>query len=432
MKKVKFALSIILSVCLILPVFSVSAETVENTKNIKKAYDETINYLSGLTEKADAAVGSAGGEWMVLALARANAKTKTGFFCRYKATVEKYVEEKINDKEQLHRAKSTDNSRVILACVAAGIDPRNIKGHNLIKGLSSLSFVEGQGINGPVFALLALDSYNFDVVENSENPQDTATREKLISSVLSKFTNGGWNYGFGAADPDMTAMAIQSLAPYYSKNNEVKEKVDQALTTLSNMQNNNGGYTSWGSENSESIAQVLVALTSLKINPLTDSRFIKNGKTLLDALNVFAVEGGGFKHTSTTGLNAMATEQAAYALVSFFRTQNGKKSLYDMTDTDFEIGTHYWDNGVVTKEPSVSYTGIKTFTCVSCGATRTETLAKLSDIHTDNGNANGNSNGNSAETKSPKTKDVAAPFVLVVSSLGLALILINKNKKRVF
>ena len=38
---------------------------------------------------------------------------------------------------------------------------------------------------------------------------------------------------------------------------------------------------------------------------------------------------------------------------------------------------HTWNAGEVTKQPTTAETGIKTYTCSSCGATRTETLAKL-------------------------------------------------------
>ena len=44
---------------------------------------------------------------------------------------------------------------------------------------------------------------------------------------------------------------------------------------------------------------------------------------------------------------------------------------------------HTWDAGVVTKEPTTTETGIKTYTCTfdGCGATRTEELPKKEDAH---------------------------------------------------
>ena len=42
---------------------------------------------------------------------------------------------------------------------------------------------------------------------------------------------------------------------------------------------------------------------------------------------------------------------------------------------------HVWDNGKVTKEPTETETGIKTYTCTLCGETKTETIPKLTHEH---------------------------------------------------
>ena len=42
---------------------------------------------------------------------------------------------------------------------------------------------------------------------------------------------------------------------------------------------------------------------------------------------------------------------------------------------------HVWDNGKVTKEPTETETGIKTYTCTRCGETKTETIPKLTHEH---------------------------------------------------
>ena len=93
-------------------------------------------------------------------------------------------------------------------------------------------------------------------------------------------------------DVDMTAMVIQALAPYYKTNTEVRTAVDTALALLSDRQDVNGGYASYGDANSESNAQVLVALTALGIDPEADARFLKNGHSVVDALCAYYVGGG--------------------------------------------------------------------------------------------------------------------------------------------
>ena len=46
-----------------------------------------------------------------------------------------------------------------------------------------------------------------------------------------------------------------------------------------------------------------------------------------------------------------------------------------------ETCQHVWDNGKVTKEPTETETGIKTYTCTLCGETKTETIPKLTHEH---------------------------------------------------
>lgn len=56
----------------------------------------------------------------------------------------------------------------------------------------------------------------------------------------------------------------------------------------------------------------------------------------------------------------------------------------DATYTRVKTGAvHEWNQGVVTKEPTTTETGIKTYTCTfdGCGATKTETLPKKEDTH---------------------------------------------------
>ena len=127
-------------------------------------------------------------------------------------------------------------------------------------------------------------------------------------------------------------MASQALAPYSAGNETIKAAVDKALTVLSGLQLADGGFASWGNANCESNAQVLVALTALGIDPAEDSRFAKNGKTVLDALAGYYVEGGGFKHIANGELDGMATEQGYYALAAYYRLMNKQSGLYDMRD----------------------------------------------------------------------------------------------------
>ncbi len=217
----------------------------------------------------------------------------------------------------------TEYERTTLAVLAAGGDPTNISGQNLIEKMCN-SDMDSQGINAYVFGLIALDSKNFKVPDNAK-----WTRDALIKAILNNKTkDGGWSYAGDSADPDMTGMAISALAPYYSTNSDVKSAVDAAVETLSKIQKDDGGFVSCGIENSESSAQVIIGLCANGIDPTTDSRFVRNGKNPMDSLLSFATsDNKGFGHTDTS-LNGMSTEQGLEAVAAYnlFKSKGG--SLY--------------------------------------------------------------------------------------------------------
>ena len=297
-----------------------------------KVSDPYINTGDYMEKLGTPNVGAIGGEWMVIGLARSG-RTVPGVEDYYQKAVE-YVQQSIDpDTGRLHKAKSTDNSRMILALTAIGKDVTNVGGYNLLAGLSDLEYVKYQGNNGPIWALLALDSGNYPVPSGG-----TTTRQALIDEILRVQTSdGGWTVSGDKADSDMTGMALTALAPYYTKDLKVQEAIDKAIARLSEMQDEDGGYsTSYDGTTkiatSESISQVVTALSALGINADTDPRFVKNGNSVIDALLRYYVKGGGFKHIMDGELDGMATEQAYYALTAYYRFLSGKTNLYDMTD----------------------------------------------------------------------------------------------------
>ena len=334
----------------------------EQSKRLQEIYKTTGDFMATLGTPT---VNSTGGEWMVIGLARSGRPVPAGYY----DNVVEYVKAMADANERLHRAKVTDNARVILGLTAIGKDVTNVGGHNLLKGLDNMAYVQKQGINGPIFTLIALDSHNYPTMGD-------VTREKLIQVILdAQLPGGGWTLSGENADTDMTAMAIQALAPYYKTNETVKAAVDKALEALSALQRNDGGFDSWGTINSESCAQVIVALTALGIDPATDSRFVKNGSTVLDALASFYVTGGGFKHTADGERNGMATEQGYYALAAYFRFVNGQTSLYDMSDVTIQIDshTHAFGAWTVTTPATCTTDGVETRSC-ACGETETRII----------------------------------------------------------
>lgn len=287
--------------------------------------EKTARYLQAqIPEPTCAAVG---GDWLVFGLARSGLKAPQKYFDTYYKNVEDYI---VSVDGVLSRKKNTEYSRVILALTAIGKNPADAAGFNLLLPLGDFDETVRQGVNGAIFALLALDSGGYEIPEAPE-AETQATRELYVGELLRReIPDGGWALTGGTPDADVTAMALQALAKYRDRQ-DVEDAVQRGLAALSALQEPNGAYLSWDEENSESVCQVIVALTELGIS-LDDERFVKNGQTLPQVLERFACEDGSYRHSLNGNSDEMATEQAFYALAAIHRAETGKTTLYVMTD----------------------------------------------------------------------------------------------------
>ena len=393
-------------------------------QKLNKSMQETAALMYKTIPKP--VVASIGGEWTVLSLARSGIKVPKKYYEDYYKRVEKTVKD---SKGILHRMKFTEYSRVILALTAINKDVTDVGGYNLLSYLSDFDNVKKQGINGPIFALIAFDAGNYDIPIDKKASVQT-TRQGIIDFILDKEIHkgtskaGGWALSGTDPDPDITFMAIQSLANYMDQK-EVKEAVDRALKIMSKKQLSTGGYNSWGTENCESTAQAIVALTALGIDIDTDSRFIKTDKkgnknTLMDGMMQFYCKGGGFAHVnegydggggSGTGLNAMATDQGMYALDAYYRYINGKNKLYDMTDASQTLAIG--NNPDLEKKPN------------NDNNNNDNNNQNTNQGNRNNGNTNGNINGNTGN-KNVKTDNQGNKKY--TSNVGGKKVTTNENK----
>ena len=287
--------------------------------------DKTGEFLH--SSVADPTFGSVGGEWLIMGLARSGLEISDEYYEIYFQNLCAYTAQQGG---VLHAKKYTEYSRVILAVTAIGRDPADVGGFNMLQPLADFEQTVFQGINGPIFALLALDCGNYEIPENTVGSTQ-ATRDLYADYIINaQLENGGWSLMGGEAEIDVTAMALQALAKYQDRK-DVAEAVEKGLAVLSERQNDQGGYQYNAAESvsSESVSQVIVALAELGI-ALDDSRFVKNGNTLLDALMQFQQADGGFAHLMDGETDLLATEQAFYALVAANRIAQGESSLYRM------------------------------------------------------------------------------------------------------
>ena len=301
----------------------VPAQAAVSQSDVSAAITDTAAYLQNTVSKPQ--VGSIGGEWAVLGLARSGYNVPAQYFQDYYSVVEQYVRER---NGILHERKYTEYSRVIVALSAIGKDARSVAGYDLTKALGDFDNTVWQGMNGPIWALIALDSAGYPM-PNNPSAKTQATRQMYVDYILNKqLSDGGWNLnnGSGESDPDITGMALQALANYQDQT-AVASAIQKALACMSKQQNSNGGFTS-----EESTVQMIVGLTALGIS-LDDTRFVKGRNTLLDDLMSYYTKGAGFAHSKDgSGDTLMSTEQGLYALVAVQRAQQGKNSLYQMSD----------------------------------------------------------------------------------------------------
>jgi hypothetical protein len=302
------------------PVYAATEDKVEG------AYTAAANYLCDAVRTPR--LGPVGGEWLVLGLLRGGYEVPEGYYARY---YEELVADVTAQGGVLSQRKYTEYSRVILALTAMGKDPRDVGGYDLLLPLGDFDKTVLQGISGPIWALIALDSGGYGMPEN-HNALTQATRELYVENILHRqLADGGFALAGTAADPDTTAMALLALAKYQDRK-DVETASGKALSCLSALQEADGGYSSWGVSCAESTVQAILALCALTVK-LDDPRFVKSGITLMDNLLAFQTENGGFAHISGADEpNQMATEQALLALAAVRRTEAEQSGLFEIND----------------------------------------------------------------------------------------------------
>lgn len=273
------------------------------------------NSLADLSQKND--------PWVIIELAKAGKLELAKDLEGYKASAYELI------TTATDKTKATELEKAIIALSALGIDATDItvagKKYNAVSALENTAI---NNISAVMFALTAIDSGKYNVAESS-----VLDRTKLINDLLGKQTaDKGWCYWGDKADADMTAMVVQSLAPYYTAgsaeeagiSNELYDRVklacNEAIIRLSEMQLADGTYG-----NANSTEMVLLALSAVGINGNRDNRFIKNGNSVYFGVLKFALnDESGFCYTVGDKYNTMATEQGMRALIAFYKfRENG-------------------------------------------------------------------------------------------------------------
>ena len=358
-KRTKLVLVTLLVICICLAGIPTQGSRASSVKDLDPPFETVMtnvgNYIFSVDTKPDYS-----STWNVIGLIRSGRVITQEYKDTYYENTVRYLQD--NDW-QITRAKYSDYSKLILGMTVIGKDATDISGHNLLEYLSDFKKVTLQGLNGPIWALIALKSHPSYSIPQVSGVSEQTTEEGLISYLLSKQLKEpgkeGWNLLATGTTPDtdITGMTIQALSPYYGKRDDVTEAVDKALEWLSSAQNEQGGYSTLNGdssvETSESDVQVIVALSSIGLDCQTDQRFIKSEENwvmsrLFDYYSPLDSEKGGFLHVLegadnngggvAGSIDGMATEQGMYALASYHRLLEGQNALYDMSDIEVSPG----------------------------------------------------------------------------------------------
>lgn len=296
--------------CISYTFIAFSAYAGSSSSQIKAQVDSIISYkqksegaksVQSLVSDVLSKQVGVGAEWYILSLVQYNPSLD---FSKYRSALEKYVSSGAGNP--------TEREMYALLLAATGYSGNYI-GDIIESSTGKL------GIMSYVYSLHLL---------NLGYKAKTVTKQAVITEILSRQkSDGGFAVSGKYGDVDATAMTLQALSQNVS-DSKVNAAVNKALSFLSSRLDKNGEYSSYGAVNSESTSQVIIALSSLGIDLQKDSRFIKNGKTLIDTLLSYKMSDGSFSHTHEKGSDSYATVQALSAFVAYYRFLTGKGSIY--------------------------------------------------------------------------------------------------------
>lgn len=307
--------------CLIVLTFVFSgcgAEKIGTDYDFSKVKAETMENI--IESAPNPGHSSINGEWSVMVSARYGAEVPEGWYDTYYENLCATLEE---NGGELSGTKHSNYSRAVLTVTSIGKDPFDVGGYNLFETFSDFERVTHQGIPGSIFALISLDSAGYE--------PEGVDRKAFIDHILSEeYEGGGWALKGEDPDVDITSQVIQAFAPYYNVDEEITAAVDRAVEVLSKAQKPDGGFYAWESENSQTVAQVGIALSSIGIDIRTDERFIKDGNWIGSYIMQYYLGDGKFCHTLGMNADPMATDQCMQMFVAMELFEKGER-YYDFT-----------------------------------------------------------------------------------------------------
>jgi LPXTG-motif cell wall-anchored protein len=198
---------------------------------------------------------------------------------------------------------ATDYAGTIIGMLAVGQEPTDVDGRDLVQELvdrqnSDGSF--GDWFNETIWSMIALDT--------AKAEYDVSAAVKYLCDQ--QLEDGGFALFGTDSDPDTTGMVLIALAPHKDIEG-VPAVINDAIECLKGLQQESGGFASWGEESAESAAAVIRGLVAVGVDPDT---MAKNGNTVFAALMSYQLADKSFSHIIGGESDSMATSQALTAI----------------------------------------------------------------------------------------------------------------------
>ena len=278
-------------------------QTAELTQVEKETAAQMIRRLTGEE------IGP-GCEWSIIGIAGSSMAKEAeaqSLFMQYEESLRIAVKrtEGVLDPE-----RPTDNAKAVIALQMIGGDPGDVEGFDLLDQLENTEVVKEQGVNAQIWALNAASCCG----------RHLDAQETYIGEILAmQMGDGSFTYDGQTADVDITAMAMQALAPFAGEDQKIADALANARSWLAQKQQPGGDYGS-----SESTSQVIMALAAMGEDPAKSEDFTKKGGSLIDGLLQYRCA-DGFCHLQGDEMDVMATEQALCAIDSAQLAAQGEK-----------------------------------------------------------------------------------------------------------
>lgn len=223
-------------------------------------------------------------------------------------------------------------SALILTLLAAGVNPQDYQGQNLVQKLRAAQlpggkfadYIDGKGmgdadeqvlLNAHLWAVLALHSAG-------SGPPDPRKAVQWLIDQQHPDGSFNWNLKDNKPDVDSTGMALMALGVLGEKADS--PAVQRAAAYLRSVQDGDGGFASWGAANMESCSMTITGLIAVGINP-AGADWTKTGGNPVTAMLAYQLPDGSFEHVRGAGSDEMATGQAIIALTNI----SSGKTLFD-------------------------------------------------------------------------------------------------------